>query len=254
MQKILQTVVLLICQVFGLTLLALPAAHAGSYRFVSLENPPYEYTENGVIKGLAVEIVKETFKLMNHEVQIEIYPWARSIEMFKNGEVDAIFTFFKTPERETFTFYSNEIILSQKISLWVKKDSEIVFDGDLSKLFGQRIGVLRKVSYGDKFDAAVKNGNIKVSESYTTGDCINLLKNQRVDIWVSNYLGAVFELKKMGLDRDVKELLPEIQEIPTYIGFSRKNNLEGLRDDFDKAFLELKNSGKYREIFEKYGN
>ena len=149
-------------------------ACAATYRFVTLEYPPYEYSENGVIKGAAVEIVKETFKLMGHDVNIEIWPWARSIEMLKNGEADGIFTFFKTPERENFTHFSKEIIIPQKISLWVKKESRIVFNGNLSGLKKFSFGVVRKTSYGDKFDNAVKNGTIKVYENYTIEECINL--------------------------------------------------------------------------------
>jgi polar amino acid transport system substrate-binding protein len=229
-------------------------ASAGSYRFVSLEYPPYEYTDNGIIKGIAVEIVKETFKIMGHEVKIEIWPWARSIEMLKNGDVDGIFTFFKTPEREDFALFSKESIISQKISLWVHKDSDIVFNGDLSSLQKYSFGVVRKTSYGAKFDTAAKNRALKIIESYTIRECINQLANNRIDIWVSNHDGAVFELKKNGKYRDVKELTPLIQDTPSYVAFSKKRNLEGLRNDFDKALGQLKKSGRYDRIIKEYLN
>lgn len=38
-----------------------PSAFARTYTFVTLEYPPYEYTENHEIKGIAVEIVREAF-------------------------------------------------------------------------------------------------------------------------------------------------------------------------------------------------
>jgi len=223
-------------------------ALAATYRFVTLEYPPYEYSENGIIKGVAVEIVTETFKLMGHDVKIEIWPWARSIEMLKDGEADGIFTFFKTPEREEFTHFSKEIIIPQKISLWVRKDSKIVFNGELSSLQKYRFGVVRKTSYGDKFDAAVANGTLRAYEAYTIEESVKQLINNRIDIWVTNYDGGIFLLKKTGNYKEVKELKPSIQDIPSYVGFSKKRNLEGLRNDFDKALGKLKKSGRYDKI------
>lgn len=243
--------------VFGLVaggIVPVPSAYAAPYRFVSLNYPPYEYVENGKIKGIAVEILEETFRLMNKKLEIEIYPWARSIEMFQNGAADGIFTFFKTPEREKFTFYSNEIVLHQKMLLWVRRDSDIVFDGNLASLGKYRVGIVRKTSYGSKMDAAIKSHKLNVYESYTIDETINLLLNRRIDIWVSNYFGAVFELNKHNLQDQVKELGPPIEIIPTYIGFSKKRNLESLRNEFDRAFRKLKKSGKYEEILNRYGN
>lgn len=227
-------------------------AGAAMYRLVTLEYPPYEYSENGQIKGIAVEILKETFKIMGHEVNIEIWPWARSIEMVKNGEADGIFTFFKSSEREGFVHFSKEMIVNQKISLWVKKGSKIEFNGDLSSLHKFSFGVVRKTSYGDKFDNAVKDGTLKVYEAYTIEECIKQLVNNRIDIWVSNNDGALFELKKYGLNSDVKKLMPPIQDTPSYVAFSKKRNHEVLRNDFDKALAKLKKSGKYDEIMKKY--
>jgi polar amino acid transport system substrate-binding protein len=227
---------------------------AAVYRLVTLEYPPYEYSENGNIKGMAVEIVQETFRSMGHDVEIEIWPLARSIEMVKNGEVDGIFTFFKTPEREDFVLFSKEVLLKQKISLWVKNNSIIDFDGDLSALRNYRFGVVRKTSYGSIFDNAVKNGTLKVFESYTIEECVNQLINGRVDIWVSNRAGAAYELKKAGKYLEVREVIPIIQDLPAFVGFSKKRNLEGLRNDFDKALSKFKNTRNYSRIVKKYSN
>lgn len=228
--------------------------HAAPYRFVSLDYPPYEYVENGEIKGIAVEILEETFRLMDKELKIEIYPWARSIEMFKDGEADGIFTFFKTPEREKFTFYSREVVLHQKMSLWVRRDSTILFDGNLANLRDYRVGIVRKTSYGSKVDAAIKARQLNIYESYTIDDCLNLLLNHRIDVWVSNDFGAVFELRQHGVSERVKMLGPPIEVIPTYIGFSKRKNLVKLRNEFDRAFRALRESGKYEEILRRYSH
>ena len=231
---------------------AVSVASAATYRFVTLEYPPYEYTEGGQVKGIVVDIIRETFKQMGHEVKIEVYSWGRSIEMFKRGEADGIFTFFKNPEREEFSFFSNEVVVAQPITLWVMKNSKIEFTGDLSKLNNYKFGVVKKTSYGEKFDNAVKSGLLKTDEADSSENWINKLAMKRFDIWVSNRYVALYELKRTGKSNDVKELSPAIQETMAYVVFSKKKRLEGLRDDFDKALANLKKSGKYDKIIKDY--
>ncbi len=56
---------------------------AETLELVTLQYPPYEYEENGEVKGLAVEIVKEVFKRLDQPISIKVYPWARSLDNVK---------------------------------------------------------------------------------------------------------------------------------------------------------------------------
>ena len=121
---------------------------AKTLELVTLQYPPYVFEHNGEIKGIALEIVEEAFRRMQQPVNVKLLPWARALKYIKRGKADAIFTAFKNPERETFMVYSKEVLINQTISLFVRKDSNIIFDGDLKKLSNYRFGVVRKVSYG----------------------------------------------------------------------------------------------------------
>jgi polar amino acid transport system substrate-binding protein len=229
-----------------------PSVFARSYTLVTLEYPPYEYTENGQVKGIAVEIVREAFRLMGHEAVIQVYPFKRSIEMFKRGEADAIFTFFKTPEREEFTLYSNEVVVLQSITLWVRQDSPITYNDDFSSMSQYHFGVIRGVSYGEKFDAQARAGKLNLDTVDSASSAMDMLVASRFDIWVSNHFGAVYELKRAGLFESVKELTPPVQEQLTYVGFSKVKNLGELRDQFDKTLKILKRNGFYDAVLDKY--
>jgi polar amino acid transport system substrate-binding protein len=243
----------LCCSVVAGFLSLLPSsAVAASYKLVTLEYPPYEYTEGGQVKGLAVEVIREAFKQMGHELTIEVYPWARSIDMFKAGQADGIFTFFRTPEREEFTYFSKEAVITQPITLWVPKDSKVVYGGDLAKMAIYRFGVVSKTSYGEVFDTTVKKGMIKTDEANTIDNCIDKLLNARFDIWISNHYGGVYSLKKAKKFDQVKELSPAVQETPAYVGFSKKKNLEALRNEFDATLIKMKKSGLHGKIIKEY--
>lgn len=141
---------------------------ADSFRLVTFEYPPYEYTENGEVKGMAVDIVREAFKLMNHEAVIEILPWPRCQVLFERGEVDGIFTFFQNDDRQAFTLYSKEVVVTQTIALWVLKNTKIEFNGDLTQVQPYQFGIASKTSYGERFDTAIKYGLLHTEVAAST--------------------------------------------------------------------------------------
>ncbi len=242
---------------FSRILLACAFATAGvvladTIKLVTFEYPPYEYTENGEVKGMAVDIVREAFSLMNHAVSIEVLPWTRCQVLFERGEVDGIFTFFQNEERQAFALFSREIVVTQTIALWVLKDSKIEFNGDLTRLQSYNFGITPKTSYGERFDTAIKYGLLHTEAAASIESNIRKLVNGRIDIWVSNRDGALHELKRLGLSGQVRELKHPIQVVPAFVGFSRLRKHAALRDAFDQAVATLKQTGAYDAILRKY--
>ncbi len=220
---------------------------------VTLQYPPYEYKENGEIKGIAVEIVRTAFHKMKQPIKIKLYPWSRAIRKVEIGDSDAIFTAYKNPSREKFSDFSKEVLMPQVISLFVVKDSPIKFDGDLSKLAKYNFGAVREVSYGSVFDQAVKSGKIPPPELISTGEHnMRKLLGRRFEILVSNKYGALYILKKMNKLDQVRELSPQIQSVPSYIAFSKKRNLASIRDKFDVVLAQMKQDGTYDKIIKDF--
>lgn len=228
-------------------------ANAKVLELVTLQYPPYAYQAQGEVKGIAVELIQEAFRRMKQPINITVLPWARAIYRIEQGDSDAIFTIYKTKERVVFADYSNEILIPQSMALFVRKDSPIVFDGQLSHLAHYRFGAVRKVSYGDIFDQAVANDQILQPDITDSGEQ-NMMKllQGRFDILVSNKLGALHILQQMGQTEKVSMLSPEIETIPSYIAFSKKNNLQVMRDQFDVALREMKRDGSYAKIVNRH--
>lgn len=236
-----------------LFLLTVFAIHPEELRLVTLQYPPYEFECNKNIEGVAVEIVKEVFRRMGVDIKIELLPWSRAIKQVEEGTADGIFTLYKTPEREAFVYYSDEVLMPQSVSLFVLKDSDISFDGDLQKLSKYKFGVVRGVSYGEKFDLALQVGIINNVEEVSVGEQ-NFMKlaAARIDIVVSNKYGAIDIINKIGKAQDIRELLPEIESLPSYIAFSKKNELLKVKNDFDRILRSMKKDGSYEQIIDDY--
>ena len=220
--------------------------NSSKLNIVTLQYPPYAYKENGQVKGIAVEIVTEAFKRLNLPITITVLPWARALHQIKNGDADAIFTLFKKPEREVFADYSNEVLVPQIVSLYVNKHSTIKFTGDLKQLKPYSFGLVRKVSYGQIFDRALKENILtNVVRSNDAQQSFKMLFSNRIDIVAINKYGALDILQHSNKLNDIKKLKPDLQNIPSYIAFSKKRNLSTIRDKFDDTLRQMKIDGSY---------
>lgn len=228
-------------------------APAPALRLVTLVFPPLEYEdENGHADGAAVEIVRTVLSEMGYKVSVEVLPWSRSLGLVKEGKADAIFTAYKNPEREAFLDFGNEILIPQVCSLYIKAGSDKTFNGDVRELIGQRVGILNTISYGQIFDRAKDELGIKTERVDSLDLNFKKLVAGRLDYVISNRYSAQIEIDALGLEKDVKELVMPVEVTPSYIAFSKARQLTGLRDKFDVALRDLKKSGRYYKILERY--
>ncbi|CAO3436005.1 substrate-binding periplasmic protein [Azospirillum doebereinerae] len=231
---------------------ALPAA-ADQLRMVALSFPPLIYDDGGKPTGIAYEIVTEAMKKAGHTVSVEIMPWARALDTVKEGGADALFTAYKTPEREQFLNYSTEVLVPQVVSFFVAKDSPITFDGDLAKLSAHKIGVVNQISYGSVIDDAIKAGVLpNVEKSNDSDSNVKKLLSGRFDVMPSNRYVAQYFLKQQGALDQVKELTPEAQTLPSYIAFTKARDTAKLKADFDAGVAAMRASGDHQRILDKY--
>jgi polar amino acid transport system substrate-binding protein len=238
----------------GLTLLFVSQGlSAEPLQLVTLQYPPYQYEEEGELRGFVATIVKEVFKRMNQPIKIKVYPFARALTMVKDGNADAIFTAARNAEREVFADFPGEVLIGQRMSLFANMNFPMAFDGDLSKWRQYRFGVINGYRYGNVFDDAVKNGilpNIEQTDSPESN--AKKLVAGRIDVWMSNREQALFTIRTLRLSDAVKELKPEVQVIPSYLAFSKKRKLGSVMQRFDMELRKMKDDGTYERIISEY--
>ena len=101
------------------------SVHAGlqttPLKFVTDDNfEPFAYIENGRIKGIDCDIVREMGRRLGVEIGIELVPWKRLLFMTETGKCDGSFSLFKTKEREEFGIFAFPVPLHRKgvSSVW----------------------------------------------------------------------------------------------------------------------------------------
>ena len=217
------------------------------------DSVPTAYVDNGKQTGLLVEVVEEAFKRAGYRIEIRLMPWARCILEVKDGKIDGIFSIYLTPERQEFLSYADEILMTQVQAIFVRKDSAITFDGDLTKLSELRMGIVNQTSYGPRLDAALKNGTFKTVEpSPSASSNVQKLVHDRVDMIPSYRHVALNTAKTLGVAGGIKELTPAIEAIPSYLAFSNKRDHTKVIAAFNQALRSMKKDGTYDAIFHKY--
>lgn len=230
-------------------------ATAESYQCVSFEYPPLisQLPGNAEPSGFAVELVQHIFQQLGAEVTVTLYPWERAMAKARLGEADCIFTVYHSAEREQFLDYSHELVIAQTIHFYARKNSSLSFNGDLGRLKGYRIGVVRQINYGPKFEQA--RSGMAIDEAANVEQNFRKLAAGRVDLVPSNAATAAATLSLLAFREDaamIVRLSPPIEVVPSFIGFSKRRQLGPLRDRFDAALKKYAATAEYRHLLEKY--
>lgn len=229
------------------------AARDEAVRLVTFDYPPYEYQDAAGADGIVVRIVRRAFAHMGEKVVIHVLPWKRALTMVRAGTADGIFTAYKTEARLRFLDYSQTVLMPQTLSIWARRGSRVPYDGTLESLSDTPLGLVRDISYGAHVDGAVRARALRMLDyAPVSAQNITKLLVGRTDAVIMNRYGAMYHLAKQQGTGKVVELQPEISSVPSYIAFSKVNNLTGLRDRLDAVLETMITSGEYQAIIDGY--
>lgn len=231
-------------------------AWAATYHCVSFEYPPLisQAPGSAAPSGFAVELVERMFRQLGASVTVQLYPWERAMAKVRMGEADCIFTIYRYPDRELFLDYSEQLVAAQIIYFYARKDAAIAFNGNLDRLQGLRVGVVRQINYGPRFERA--RPKLAIDTAADIAMNFRKLAAGRVDLVPSNLATAQATLALPAMREEaaaVAQLSPPVDIVPSFIAFSKRRHLATVRDQFDAALKKFKASPEYRHLLEKYG-
>lgn len=215
---------------------------------------PISFQENGEAMGIAPDVIRETFKRMGYRVRIELVPWKRAQEMVKDGDADGFFSAYRTSERETaYTFPAEPIIIERNVFV-VRKNSNIKFDGDISKLSQYGIGTFIGYNTLDKYIESGQIVTVDRSGNINEGLYKLISGDRGVDLIVNTDYIIWYAAKKLNMSDQLKELSPPLTVNPSYLVFSKKKNMTEIAAKFGEELIRLKADGTYERIIKKYIN
>lgn len=225
-------------------------------RLASLEWLPYVGSSLPA-QGMSTFIVAQAAARFGHSVKIDYFPWKRAMQL---GGHDALyagyFPAYYTAERAAECHFSQPIGSSNVGFAYLRDTS---FDWDsleaLSAPSKLAIGVVYGYSNGEKFDALMKQGRIKVESSSSDGQNVRKLALGRVRAAVVDEAVLRYLLKTDPvLASQAKNIVfhPKLlAELKIYICFQQTAPGLEMKQSFDRALQELNLRKLEEEYFQK---
>ncbi len=212
---------------FALLYVCVSLISAQEIRIMSSEEAPTNYTVNGQFSGMTTEIVREILNYLEMDVDVEVYPWARSYEYAKNLPNVAIFTAAKTQERIDYGFHFVGPVTTRKYILYKKKGVSYNI-ASLDDVVSQqlKIGAMR----GDWRSQFFKNLGLDVFDVTHHKDNIRALIRGNIDLWVLSDIEILIDIYKAGLDVNEIENAFVFRESQSYIMFSKDTSAKILTE------------------------
>ncbi len=189
-------------------------------KFITEEYPPYNYTENGEPKGIAVDLLLNATKAAGSPVlksDIEVTAWARGYNMALSGPNVVLFSTTRTEERENLFKWVGPIA-EIRIVLIAKKSSGIKISDP--KQINQTVGVVRE-DVGDQLVKAAEIPDNMVNRTTKPEGVAKMLISDRVKMWAYPEVTAFSFLEAAGENPDDYEVVHVLKSSHLYFAFSK---------------------------------
>ncbi|WP_367358685.1 transporter substrate-binding domain-containing protein [Mesotoga sp.] len=206
--------------------------------------PPYEFVdENGEYTGFNVDLMKAVSRVAELDIEIELGEWDLVVEKFKSGELDGLIGMAVTPERQKiygFSIPHNTL----HMAIFYRKGSQ---EPTVDDLRGREIVVQRN---GVMHDYLLENSiTDKIVAVESPLDGLKLLSSGTGDFGLFEKYQSLYFAKENEIDN---------LEVSGATVFERDYAFATARDDFtllnklNKGLLLVRESGEYKDIFEKW--
>jgi len=229
--------------------------------------PPYSFVENGKVKGIYVDIVKEAAKLLDpyYKVSFIAYPWKRALHEIKEGTAFAIIPPYQHIKGRPYIWPYSVKIIKEEIVAFCNKNINLLeqINRKTTKrssplIIGVNAGylLLNKI-----LEQAKKENKIVIAENKSTHSNIMKLYAKRIDCYLNDKYSTYRELSIIEKDRKIK--FDDIKEnflvmIQTgHIGYTdASTHTFFFKNDFilrmDEALSHLKSLDTYQKIIDSY--
>ncbi|MCP4345760.1 MAG: transporter substrate-binding domain-containing protein [Desulfobacterales bacterium] len=221
---------------------------------------PHNWNENGVAKGIQVEIAESVLGQLGIQVIHKFYPWERAQRMVEKGKADAMMT-TPTSARFKYAVFGKENVLPNYWNLFIRKgntrmEKAVAGMTKLEDLKGYRI--LDFIGNGWTAAFMKKPGGYTVYEVATMGQIPLMLANGREDLAINSSTLIHWWSEKQGVQDRIQEFETDWPWTRFHYVFmlSRKSPWaeKGLIRAMDEELKKMKNTRVWHNILSKYTN
>ncbi|AZE97808.1 ABC-type amino acid transport/signal transduction system, periplasmic component/domain [Pseudomonas orientalis] len=213
--------------------------------------PPYNMAKNGKnfardenIEGIAVDIVRETFKRAGISYNLTLrFPWERIYKLALEKPGYGVFVMARLPDREALFKWVGPIGPDDWVLL-AKADSKIQLDG-LEQARRYKIGAYKGDAIAESLDKQGLNPVVALRDQ----DNAQKLMEGQIDLWATGDPAGRYLARQVGVD-GLKTVL-RFNSAQLYLALNKEVPDEVVAR-LQAALDELRKSGRVDEIMARY--
>ena len=234
-----------------------PVPPLSGFQYYTEQYPPYNYSERGEIKGIAVDLIKASAKLLNVQLPENAFkeqPWARSYRTVLAREKTALVTAARTKHREELFQWAGPIATTS-IVLIGKKANHITIE-NREQLENHTIGVI----IDDVGEQLIRRENVppvNITNAYTPEALVHMLAYGRIDLISYEERVALWSINQAGYDPNDYEVVYVLEDVDLYYAINKATppeHTKALQWALDKLKQKDKDApiSEYDAIVKKY--
>ncbi len=214
--------------------------------FMTPDYRPLNYLHNGELQGPSIEILQLLQKKLNNKEDITLLPWKRAYQNTQVTINTALFSTTRTKEREDLFKWVGPLA-QKRFNIYALKSSNIKID-DFEQMKKYVVGVERSTINEHML---LSRGIINLSKVNYPMQNLSMILKKRIDLWSISSSTFYETLLASRLDPNDLEIVYTLRKAKLYIAFNKKTPDETI-EKWQKAYDELYDSGKVKEIFKKH--
>ncbi len=217
-----------------------------TFRILTEEFPPYNFTDNGNINGISTEIVRAIIKKIGHPDNLEVVPWSEGYDLIQKEDNLILFSTTRSPMREDLFKWVGPLVPNNTV-FFAKKGSGISIKTLEDARNVKNIGV-----YKDDFGELLlkKKGFSNLDSVVDNKLNPKKLAEGKIDLWIMNELTGRHMAMQAGLADKIEKVF-EVQKDYMYIAFSKSAPNSAI-EVWQKALDEIRADGTFAQIFSKW--
>ncbi len=174
---------------------SLAAQTVDDLTFLTEHYPPFNYEEDKKLQGIAVETLREMFKLVDTKKtlqDVKLWPWARGYSRVMNTKNTVLFSTARTEAREKLFKWVGPIAPSHVVVL-AKKSRKVKVDS-VENFSQYRIGVVRD-DIGEQLLLQLGVKKESIHQTISGISAAKMLHSDRIDVWAYEEIIALWNLR-----------------------------------------------------------
>ena len=181
--------------------------------------------KSGEPSGILVDYIQRAAQINGHEITLVRYPWLRCQQAVKSGQVDGLFAFIYSEERDTWAAFpktsgkpDQRYTHLSRYPIFVAKDTQLTWDG--TNLMPKNAVVQSLPGY--IADAKLQAMDFMPIINMQPKEALPLIASGRLTGYVMDELIGWSLIMQLGLSEQITQLDIPFIEQPWYVAFSKQ--------------------------------